>query len=125
MNVLVASLALDMKRLAAATKSVDASWWRFPPWAESKPSGRAQPASAQERLWLAAAEVLGSQAHLRPSEAADRIAHVALGCSDCPNERRIVERWCGTTRQVLRADASISARRVAARTRPASRFNSC
>ena len=71
------------------------------------PSHDAPVEDVQELLWLAATEVLGSDACHRPSDAADQITQTALLRTTCPSQRRVLESWCGTTRRVLRADVPI------------------
>ena len=103
MRVLTASLSPQSKGLRKHADVVDASWWRFPPWA---PTNDARPNDAQEGLWLAALRVLGSNDCPRPGEAADRIAAMALhGCT--ADDAGIVEAWCLATQRVLRAEAAI------------------
>ncbi len=103
MRVLTASLSPQSKGLRKHANVVDASWWRFPPWA---PTNDAKPNDVQERLWLAALRVLGSNDCPRPGEAADRIAAMAL--QDCiAYEASIVEAWRLATQRVLRAEAAI------------------
>ena len=103
MRVLTASLSPQSKGLRKHANVVDASWWRFPPWA---PTNDARPNDAQEGLWLAALRVLGSNDCPRPGEAADRIAAMALqGCT--AYEPGIVEAWRLAMQRVLRAEAAI------------------
>ncbi len=103
MRVLTASLSPQSKGLREHADVVDASWWRFPPWA---PSNNARPNDAQEGLWLAALRVLGSNDCPRPGGAADRIAAMALqGCT--AYDAGIVEAWRLATQRVLRAEAAI------------------
>ncbi len=103
MRVLTASLSPQSKGLRKHADVVDASWWRFPPWA---PTNDARPNDAQEGLWLAALRVLGSNDCPRPGEAADGIAAMALhGCT--AYDAGIVEAWRLATQRVLRAEAAI------------------
>ena len=103
MDILVASLSPDPTRLCALVAKVDANWWRFPPWARSH---GVRPNSAQDCLWLTAAEVLGSPDRLRPRDVADSIAALALqrGSGD---DSGIVEIWRQSTHGILRGDATI------------------
>ena len=103
MRVLTASLSPQSKGLRKHADVVDASWWRFPPWA---PTNDARPNDAQEGLWLAALRVLGSNDCPRPGEAADRIAAMALQGSTA-YDAGIVEAWRLATQRVLRAEAAI------------------
>ena len=103
MRVLTASLSPQSKGLRKHADVVDASWWRFPPWA---PTNDARPNDAQEGLWLAALRVLGSKDCPRPGEAADGIAAMALqGCT--AYDAGVVEAWRLATQRVLRAEAAI------------------
>ena len=111
MDVLVASLTLDAKKLTTAVKAVDASWWRFPPWAQSAQSdlrSKTTSTGAQERLWLAAIQAFEIHKCLRPSEIAEQITKIFLRGNDCPDERLLIQDWLRTTQKVLRADTSIS-----------------
>ena len=103
LNVLTASLSSDSQGLRKFASEVDASWWRFPPWA---PSTDAEPENAQERLWLAAVEVFGSTDRTRPLEAVDRIAAEALK-SGSVNDEDAVEAWCRETHAILGAATTI------------------
>ena len=107
LDVLTASLSGDAKRLADAVQTVEASWWRFPPWARSMPSHEASVEGAEERLWLAAIEAFGAAACPRPSDATDRIAQIASRSTDHSNEKHLIDNWRRHTHRVLRADASI------------------
>ena len=103
MDLLTASLSPDAKELSKLAGAVDATWWRFPPWAP-KPDTR--PEDPQERLWLAAVEVLGTTKCGRPRETADRIAEVATqGSSE--NDANVIATWRVATHAILRADAAI------------------
>ena len=103
MRVLTASLSPQSKGLRKHADVVDASWWRFPPWA---PTNDARPNDAQEGLWLAALRVLGSNDCPRPGGAADRIAAKALqGCT--AYDAGVVEAWRLATQRVLRAETAI------------------
>lgn len=103
MNVLTASLSFDSRGLRRYTSQVNATWWRFPPWARSLD---VDPDDVQERLWLAALEVLGSTDRLGPREVADRIAAEASKDGSA-EDGGAVEEWRRETIGILRAAATI------------------
>ncbi len=107
MDVLTASLSSTTKRLEAAARAVQASWWRYPPWSRTVQWHESTGQNAQQCLWIAAMDVFGSHVDMRPSEAADRITQAALRGNDCAKARQVIKSWCRSTRQVLRADAVI------------------
>ncbi len=110
MDVLVASLSSNAKKLAIAASTVKANWWRFPPWMPEAHSIRGDNITikgAQEHLWLAAIEAFKSRSRLRSSEIAERISGIALMKIDCPDEKSLVEDWIRTTQKVLSANTSI------------------
>lgn len=97
LDVLTDSLACRPERLRARASDVDASWWRFPPWVETRD---AEPAGAQERLWLAALAVFGGTEPVRPDEAMDRIAAAAVEGAASEVER-VIASWRRATREIL------------------------
>ena len=103
MDVLIASLSSHSPKLAVLAGAVDANWLRLPPWARP---GDARPDGGQERLWKAAAVVLGSTECPRPREATERIAAVALESASA-NDASVVEAWRMATHRILRAEAAI------------------
>ena len=103
MNVLTGGLSSDFKRLRKFAAEVDAKWWRFPPWVRSSDT---DPDNVQERLWLAAVDVLGSTDRTRPRDAADRIAAEASKGGSA-NDESVVEVWRCETQAILKAEATI------------------
>ncbi|MDE0055574.1 MAG: alpha-ketoglutarate-dependent dioxygenase AlkB [Gammaproteobacteria bacterium] len=103
MNVLMASLSFDSRALRRSTSQVNATWWRFPPWARPLD---VEPDDVQERVWLAALEVLGSTDRLAPREVADRIAAEASKDGSA-EDGSAVEEWRRETIGILRAAATI------------------
>ena len=106
LDVLTASLSSDHDDLAKLANAVDASWWRFPPWAQTPGDN---PQSAQDCLWLAAVEILSAPERMRPSEATDRIANAALKtCSQA--DEHAVRDWRAASHRILRAETAIQHR---------------
>ena len=103
LDLLAASLSSDLALLPDLAAKVDASWWRFPPWARTH---HATPAGAQERLWIAAVDVLGSLDRVRPREAADGIAAGARQ-GESSDDAGDIEAWRRATHGILRADITI------------------
>ena len=104
MDVIAASLTPHHPGLCELADAVDASWWRFPPWGQSH---YARPTCAQERLWLAALEVLRSTDCTRPRELADRIAGAARVGNRNNSDENDVESWRRAAHRILRAEAAI------------------
>ncbi len=110
MDLLVASLSSNEKRLTRAATAVSADWWRFPPWPPWTMSSCPHKSimdGAQGHLWLAASKVFESHANIRPSNATDRIAEFALLAIESRVDRGIIEEWHRETREVLAADRLI------------------
>ena len=110
LDLLVASLSNEPKKLAGYAKGLNASWWRFPPWsrlAREKNCDDTGANNAQECLWLAAIDVFGAGSELRSKAAADAIAQTALQKAASEEHRRAILDWQQATRQIQRAEASI------------------
>ena len=106
LDVLVASLSQDHKRLKKATESVGASWWQFPPWSHTDTAN--SPKSLQQCLWLAATETFAEAATnggLASSELAQQVATRVMQGGAASKE---VERWRCETHGILRGEASIA-----------------
>ena len=107
LDVLSESLSSDRSRLPDLANGVDASWWRFPPWAQcSKETGFLD---AQECFWLAAMDVFRAQSfdqRGRTRELADEIASTILHYRSSDNEVE-TEPWLRLTRSILRAETTI------------------
>ena len=115
LDVLVASLSDDQKRLAESAARVAAPWWCEPPWARGQ--GLENPVKesipepvldAQDALWCAAIEVLGDLAEgigRHPRELAKLIADTA--CDVVPDETPGISDWLADMHQVLRAETTI------------------
>ena len=106
LDVLVAGLSSDHERLPKLTAAVEAGWWRFPPWM-SPAAGAGQPCDLQDRLWLAAVDVLRRRSidgGAPPRALAEQIADAAvrLGSSSCESSD-----WLRTTQRILRAESVI------------------
>ena len=107
LDLLAASLGSGRSRLPVMADDVDASWWRFPPWAPS--SDDSKPLSAQDRLWLAAVDTLS----IRPTESrialrdlAERIADTASRHEPSTDSESIYA-WLKSTHGILRADSVV------------------
>lgn len=110
LDLLVASLSDEPKKLTRYAKELNASWWRFPPWSRlvrEKNCDDAVANDAQECLWLAAINVFGAESELRPKAAADAIAQTALQEAASEEHRCAILDWQQTTHQIQRAEASI------------------
>ena len=106
LDVLVASLSSDQDRLPRLTAAVDAGWWRFPPWT-SPPADAGQPRDLQDRLWLAAVDVLRRRCvdgGVPPRALAEQIADAAVRLGSSPDD---ASDWLRTTQRILRADSVI------------------
>ena len=107
LDVLSESLSSDRSRLPDLANGVDASWWRFPPWAQR--SSETEPLDTQECLWLAAVDVfrtLSVDQRGRIRELAEEIASSALRYGNSDNEVG-TESWLQVTRSILRAESTI------------------
>ena len=102
LDVLTESLSARPRRLSEVAGAVNASWWRFPPWAVGR---TADARDAQERLWLAASEVFATAGCHGESETVDRVAMIAG--RDSGDDVRIIEEWRLITHRVLRAEELI------------------
>ena len=107
LDLLATSLASDRSRLPILADNVDASWWRFPPWAPS--SDHTKPLNPQERLWLAAVDTLS----IRPienrialRELAERIADTASRY-ECSINLDEISDWLKSTHGILRAESVV------------------
>ncbi len=107
MDLLTASLASDQARLPDLAARVEAPWWRCPPWAGL--SDHPLPCGLQDRLWLAASEVLRSRLHkdrVGPRELAEQIADAASQHHASTDSPALYE-WLESTRRILRAESTI------------------
>ena len=107
LDLLATSLASDRSRLPLLAGNVDASWWRFPPWAPS--SNGTESRDLQDCLWLAALDILSippTESRTAPRELAERIADSASrhGCSIHRDE---ISAWLASTHGILRAESTI------------------
>ena len=105
LDVLQASLPPEQKRLASATKAVDAAWWRFVPW--HLPNE--QPDSLHDHLWLAAIGTFQVECMARasrPRELAQRIADHTMRI-DCTGHDDAVDKWLDDTLRILRTETTI------------------
>lgn len=103
LDLLSESLSTQPAKLPEVAAAVDASWWRFPPWARST---GADPVGVQDRLWQSAAEVFASPNPARPRETADQIA-AAASREGSSSEARTIEAWRVATHELLRAEAAV------------------
>ena len=106
LNLLTASLAADRTALPERARAIDASWWRFPPWA---PPPDAPPPDPQEGLWLAAVDVFRRRTtadRMNPAELAEEIADRASR-SGLVGTRKAASAWLRATRETLRAERAI------------------
>ena len=107
LDLLVASLSSDYQRLPELTAGVDAGWWRFPPW--TSPADNAQPRDFQDRLWLAAVNVLRRRSidgRAPPRALAEQIADGAVR-SGSSSDKASASDWLRTTHGILRAESVI------------------
>ena len=105
LDVLQASLPPEQRRLASATKAVDADWWRFVPW--QLPNER--PDSLHDHLWLAAIGIFQVECKARasrPRELAQRIADHTMRI-DCTGHDDVVGKWLDDTLRILRTETTI------------------
>ena len=107
LDLLTTALASDGSRLPELAGDVDASWWRFPPWA-SLPD-ETEPLDLQDRLWGAAVDALSTrptEGGIAPRELAERIARTASRHSRSTDSDNI-SAWLESTHEVLRAESTI------------------
>ena len=107
MDLLVASLTTDRLQLRDLAASVDAPWWRHPPWARH--GDNPKPSGLQEGFWLAALEVLRSQVRgdrTSPYELADRIALAATRLRTS-TDLSPISAWVERTHRILRAESVV------------------
>ena len=107
LDVLVASLSSDHERLPGLTADIEAGWWRFPPW--TSPADNAQPRDFQDRLWLAAVDVLRRRSidgRAPPRALAEQIAHAAVRPGSASDEASASD-WLRATHGILRAESTI------------------
>jgi len=105
LDVLVASLSPDHERLPKLAAAVKAGWWRFPPWMPLADAGK--PRDLQDRLWLAAVDVLRRRpidGGVPPRALAEQIARAAVHPDNASDE---VSGWLRATQRILRADSII------------------
>lgn len=105
LDILVASLSSDHERLPKLTAAVEAGWWRFPPW--TSPASAGQPRDSQDRLWLAAVEILRRRSidgGAPPRALAEQIAEEAERLGISSGE---ASDWLRTTQRILRAESVI------------------
>ena len=105
LDVLVAGLSSDHERLPKLTAAVEAGWWRFPPWVS--PASAGQPRDFQDRLWLAAVDVLRRRSldgGAPPRALAEQIAEEAERLGISSGE---ASDWLRTTQRILRAESVI------------------
>ena len=107
LDLLTTTLASDRSRLPDLARNVDASWWRFPPWAS--PSISTKPRDLQDCLWLAALDTLSippAESRPGPRELAERIADAASR-HECSIHRDEISAWLASTHGILRAESTI------------------
>ena len=107
LDLLTTTLASDRSRLPDLARNVDASWWRFPPWASS--SNGTKPRDLQDCLWLAALDILSippGESRIGPRELAERIAGAASRY-ECSIDRDEIAAWLAATHGILRAESTI------------------
>ncbi len=105
MDVLKASVAADPDRLADAAASVEAPWWRFPPWQQRYEGAQ----TLAECLWLAAIEVFQddcNERQLRSRNLLERTAECATGLDgEAFNDE--IAAWRASTGRILRTEAKV------------------
>ena len=108
LNLLTMALASDRSQLPSLAGNVDASWWRFPPWA-SLPDDT-EPLDLQERLWRAAVDALSTrptEGGVAPRELAERIAGEASSRCERSADRDRISAWLASTNMILRTESTI------------------
>lgn len=103
LELLTASLSAWSQKLSDVAESVDASWWRLPPWMRAKD---ATPSSVEERLWLAASEVFTSPDRKGMRDSVEKISALARQ-GESVDDTRMIEEWRSTTHRVLTAEGAI------------------
>ena len=107
LDLLATSLASDRSRLPILADNVDASWWRFPPWASS--SDDTKPLNPQDCLWLAAVDTLS----IRPIENRISLRELAECIADtasryeCSINLDEIFAWLESTHGILRAESVV------------------
>ena len=107
LEILTTSLSSDQTGLAKLAEEVDAEWWRFPPWASSP--NDTPPSSLQDRLWLAAIDILrdrSTEGHMPPRDTAEQIA-ATVSLNGCSSDADGASTWLWTTLRILRAESPI------------------
>ena len=109
MELLAASLAPGGRNIVAAARTVEADWWRFPPWV---PCGEApEPACLSDRLWFAAVKFFRNREGARdlsPMDSTRRIAEaVRTGGGLSREDETALSEWLETARRTLRGDATL------------------
>ena len=107
LDLLVTSLASDRSRLPILADNINASWWRFPPWASSLDDIRSL--NLQDCLWLAAVDTLSirpTESHIVLREFAERIADAASRYGRSTDSNSISD-WLESTHRILRAESVI------------------
>ena len=88
LDVLVASLSINQEHLKRSVRTIEANWWRFPPWVTA-PNSR-QVRGLQGGLWRAAADVFRDRSDkisARPAEIAEQVAGVAVSRYAVPKSK--------------------------------------
>ena len=102
-----AALGPDGERTRDAAHRTGAPWWRFTPWA-AEHRRTARKTSADECLWCAAVDVLGSAERGTPKTAAAKIRDAAAAYA--PAEVRAagtIDGWYEGAVKLIRADAAL------------------
>ena len=113
LDLLTASLSLDLTLLASLAAVVDAGWWRFPPWVTL--SEASELANPQEALWLAAVNVFRDrtpEASVAPNHLAERIAAEASRFR-CAGTAGAASRWLDAVKRDFASGDHHSARGMA------------
>ena len=106
LDMLVASLSSDHDRLPELAANIDAGWWRFPPWISL--ADNTQPRDFQDRLWLAAVDVLRCRSidgGAPPRALAEHITDAVR--PDSSSDEASASDWLRTTQRILRAESVI------------------
>lgn len=108
-DILTKSLAGNSspEELHRASKEVEATWWRFPPW--SLQAEATQQTNLDESLWLAAVDVFkrrGNGDSRKPYNLAEQIAEEASK-RNCTGNSDAITAWLQTTHDILRAESTI------------------
>ena len=108
LDLLTTALASDRSRLPSLASNVDASWWRFPPWAP--PLDDTEPLDLQDRLWRAAVLALRTsttEGRIAPRELAERIARDSSSRCERSTDRDRIRAWLASTNMILCAESTI------------------